>query len=210
MVDAVNLAAEVDGVNHGYDDPVGTREALVEAATTLLDEGGVAAVTLREVGRQVGVSHNAPYKHFASKELLLAAVAAAELARRREEIATAAARRRSPEAVLRAVLHHYIAWALERPARFRLVFGSWNVASEELTKAAHEAQTAMVDLVAAVQAAGVLPAGDPVRMASLLRATAHGAADLAAAGHLAEGGKGNASPEQLVDDLLAHLNGATR
>ncbi|WP_291410022.1 TetR/AcrR family transcriptional regulator [Actinophytocola sp.] len=53
---------------------MGTRESLVDAATALLDEGGVAAVTLREVGRQVGVSHNAPYKHFASKELLLAAV----------------------------------------------------------------------------------------------------------------------------------------
>jgi hypothetical protein len=112
--------------------------------------------------------------------------------------------------VLRAVLHHYIAWALERPARFRLVFGPWRVESEELTKAAHAAQTALVDLVAATQATGVLPPGDPVRLASLLRATAHGAADLAAAGHLAEGGKGNASPEQLVDDLLDHLNGKGR
>ncbi len=187
---------------------MGTREALVDAATTLLDEGGVAAVTLREVGRQVGVSHNAPYKHFASKELLLAAVAAAELERRRGEIAAAVRRRRSPEAVLRAVLHQYIAWALERPARFRLVFGAWNVESGELTEAAHAAQTALVGVVASVQAAGVLPAGDPVRLASLLRATAHGAADLAAAGHLAKGGKGNASPEQLVDDLLDHLSGA--
>jgi AcrR family transcriptional regulator len=182
-----------------------TREALVEAATALLDTGGPAAVTLREVGRQVGVSHNAPYKHFASKELLLAAVAAAELARRGAGIASTAARKRSPEAMLRAVLHQYIAWALERPARFRLVFGAWQVESDELAKAAHDAQTALVDLVAAVQAAGVLPAGDPVRMASLLRATAHGAADLASAGHLAEGGKGNAGPEQLVDDLLDHL-----
>lgn len=185
---------------------MGTREALVEAATALLDAGGPAAVTLREVGHQVGVSHNAPYKHFASKELLLAAVAAAELERRRSEIATTVARKRSPQAMLRAVLHSYLAWALERPARFRLVFGAWHVESEELTKAAHAAQTALVDLVAATQAAGALPAGDPVRLASLLRATAHGAADLAAAGHLAEGGKGNASPGQLVDDLLDHLS----
>ncbi|HEY0450618.1 TetR/AcrR family transcriptional regulator [Actinophytocola sp.] len=185
---------------------MGTREALVDAATALLDEGGVAAVTLREVGRQVGVSHNAPYKHFASKEQLLAAVAAAELERRGAELVATAKRRRSPEAVLRATLHHYISWALDRPARFRLVFGQWNVESEELTKAAHAAQTGLVDLVAATQSAGALPAGDPVRLASLLRATAHGAADLAAAGHLAEGGKGNASPEQLVDDLLAYLS----
>jgi AcrR family transcriptional regulator len=186
---------------------MGTREALVEAATTLLDEGGVAAVTLREVGRQVGVSHNAPYKHFASKELLLAAVAAAELERRHTEMVDAARHKRTPEAVLRTTLHSYLAWALDRPARFRLVFGPWTTESAELTEAAHAAQTALVAVVAATQAAGALPAGDPVRLASLLRATAHGAADLAAAGHLAEGGKGNASPEQLVDDLLAYLSG---
>ena len=46
----------------------------------LLDEGGVDHVTLREVGRRAGVSHNAPYKHFESKEALLAAIAARELA----------------------------------------------------------------------------------------------------------------------------------
>jgi AcrR family transcriptional regulator len=56
-----------------------TRDRLVDAATELLDEGGPAAVTLREVGRRAGVSHNAPYKHFADKESLLAAIAAREL-----------------------------------------------------------------------------------------------------------------------------------
>jgi AcrR family transcriptional regulator len=38
----------------------GTRELLLSAATELLDAGGPEAVTLREVGRRSGVSHNAP------------------------------------------------------------------------------------------------------------------------------------------------------
>src|ERR1700677_3914321 len=59
-----------------------TRDALVDAAVQLLDEGGPEAVTLREVGHRAGVSHNAPYKHFTGKEALLAAVAARELRRR--------------------------------------------------------------------------------------------------------------------------------
>ena len=63
-----------------------TRARLIEAAAALLEEGGPGAVTLREVGRRVGVSHNAPYKHFADKEDLLAAVAAAELRRGREGV----------------------------------------------------------------------------------------------------------------------------
>jgi AcrR family transcriptional regulator len=183
----------------------GTRDALIEAAALLLDQGGVEAVTLREVGRQVGVSHNAPYKHFAGKEALLAAIAARELVRRDAALAATIKRGKSPEAALRAAMHDYVAWALRSPARFKLVFGAWSIDSEELSAAAHAAQTALVDLVAATQESGALPAGDPVRLTSLIRALAHGAADLAFAGHLAADGKGNASPDQLVDDLFDHL-----
>ncbi|GAA1667197.1 hypothetical protein GCM10009765_15850 [Fodinicola feengrottensis] len=61
---------------------VNTCDALVEAAAKLLDGGGVAAATLREVGHRAGVSHNAPYRHFPDKEALLAAVAARELTNR--------------------------------------------------------------------------------------------------------------------------------
>ena len=186
----------------------GTRAALVDAATRLLDEGGVEAVTLREVGHLAGVSHNAPYKHFPSKEALLAAVAAAELTRRAASLSTASRRRRSPDAVLRTTMHHYVSWALTHPARFKLIFGNWSVGSAELAEAAHAAQTTLVGVVADAQRAGTLPDGDPERLASLIRALAHGAADLAAAGHLAADGKGHARPEQLVDDLLGYLRTA--
>ena len=73
-----------------------TRDALVAAAAQLLDEGGPEAVTLREVGHRAGVSHNAPYKHFADKEALLAAVAARELDRRSSALAATAAGQRPP------------------------------------------------------------------------------------------------------------------
>lgn len=183
----------------------GTRDALVDAAARLLDEGGVEAVTLRELGHQVGVSHNAPYKHFAGKEALLAAIAARELAGLAAALGKSAERQRSPDVILRAAMHDYIAWALEYPARFKLVFGKWSIDSPELDDAARGAQTMLVELVAATQAAGALPAGDSVRLASLVRALAHGAADLASAGHLSAEGKGNASPRQLVDDLFDYL-----
>jgi AcrR family transcriptional regulator len=186
----------------------GTRDTLIEAATRLLDEGGVQAVTLREVGGRAGVSHNAPYKHFPSKEALLAAVAARELLRQREALEDTIARKRSPETVLRAAVHQYVGWALEHPARFRLVFGKWTIDSAELGAAVDSAQSVLVDVVAGAQGAGVLPRGDAVRLASLLRALAHGAADLASAGHLEARGKGHASADQLVDDLLRYLKAA--
>ncbi|MEU5879083.1 TetR/AcrR family transcriptional regulator [Spirillospora sp. NPDC047279] len=183
---------------------MGTREALIDAATRLLDEGGVDAVTLREVGARVGVSHNAPYKHFANKQSLLAAVAARELAS-----LTTARPAGPPGEVLRAAMRGYIAWARSHPNRFKLVFGTWTADAEGLGAAAHAAQTALVGLVSSAQQAGALPAGDPVRLASLIRSLAHGAADLAAAGHLAAEGKGRADPEDLLDDLLGYLRRAS-
>jgi AcrR family transcriptional regulator len=179
-----------------------TRDALVDAAVQLLDEGGPEAVTLREVGHRAGVSHNAPYKHFTSKEALLAAVAAGELTRQGAAVATAT--------TLRSVLHGYVGWALAHPARFRLVFGAWSTGSEELAAAAETARAALIALVAEQQRAGRLPDGDPERLAALLQALAHGAVALTLAGHLSPGGKGHAGPGDLVDDLLGHLAAAAQ
>ncbi|MFF5992104.1 TetR/AcrR family transcriptional regulator [Prauserella flavalba] len=186
--------------------PPGTREALVDAAARLLDEGGPEAVTLREVGRLAGVSHNAPYKHFADKRALLGAVAARELT----GLAEAFEPGRGGDAgeVLRAAMHHYAGWALAHPERFKLVFGRWPGDDvPELGAAAETAQARLVALVAAAQESGALPPGEPERLGSLVRALTHGAVDLALSGHIAEGGKGNAGPGQLVDDLFRYLAG---
>jgi AcrR family transcriptional regulator len=50
------------------------RRAIVESALELLRETGSLEFSLRELARRAGVSHNAPYKHFADKRELLAAV----------------------------------------------------------------------------------------------------------------------------------------
>ncbi len=186
--------------------PPGTRDALLDAAEELLDAGGVEAVTLREVGRRAGVSHNAPYKHFRSKEALLAALAARELLRRRDNLATLLTHDSPPEAALREALAGYVRWAVAYPRRFKLIFGPWSVDSVELARAAQETSGQLVDTVRAAQERGALPAGPPQRLAALLQAAAHGGADLEAAGHLAPSGKGGTDAAGLIDDLLDHLD----
>jgi AcrR family transcriptional regulator len=180
-----------------------TRDRLIDAAAQLLDQGGPAAVTLREVGRLAGVSHNAPYKHFADKEDLLAAVAARELSRPGRPAPGGPG---SPALALRGLMHGYVEWAMRYPARFKLTFGSWSGDSAELADAATAARSTLVEAVAAAQASKELPAGDPERLAALILAATHGAVDLALSGHLARAGKGHADPQDLVDDLLSYLN----
>jgi AcrR family transcriptional regulator len=184
-----------------------TRDRLVEAATELLDAGGPAAVTLREVGRRAGVSHNAPYKHFADKEELLAAIAARELANQQRGVRHT--KDEHPVDRLRAMMHGYVRWATRHPARFKLTFGAWSTDSAELASAASAARSALVTTVAAAQQAKQLPEGDPERVAALVLAVTHGAVDLALSGHLARKGKGHADPHDLVDDLIEHLQTRT-
>ena len=182
------------------------RDQMIAAAARLLDEGGPAAVTLRGVGSAAGVSHNAPYKHFADKDELLAAVASRELSRRRRwvDAETGAAMDICDR------MHKYVAWAMRYPERFKLTFGRWTRHHSELAEAASEARRTMVAAVSVAQRRRELPSGDPERMASLLLALAHGAADLAQSGHLQRGGKGAADPDDLVDDLFKHLRVSAR
>jgi len=94
------------------------RPALIAAARALLDEGGPAAVGLREAARRVGVSPTATYRHFKDKDALLAALAVEGF---REFGAALAASERAPEP-LSAMGAAYIDFALAKPGMFRLMF----------------------------------------------------------------------------------------
>ncbi|HRF96152.1 MAG TPA: helix-turn-helix domain-containing protein, partial [Aggregatilineales bacterium] len=51
------------------------RNALLVGATEMLAQEGVHGLSLRQVAKHIGVSHNAPYQHFPDKEALIAAIA---------------------------------------------------------------------------------------------------------------------------------------
>jgi AcrR family transcriptional regulator len=160
-----------------------TRARLIEAAGQLLDTGGPAAVTLREVGRRVGVSHNAPYKHFNDKQDLLAALAASELHSLAERMRAAAARHPPGADAVLAATATYLEWARKYPARFKLTFGPWEGEHDELGRAAAAARQVLHECVAAACDNGTFP-GDPAPTATLIWTLAHGAVDLSLAGHL--------------------------
>lgn len=178
------------------------RDALVAAATELLDAGGAGNVTLREVGRRTGVSRTAPYVHFASKSALLATIAARELQELVREV-EALADGRPPAEVLRGAVLQYVRWARERPERFRLVFGRWSTESDELRQAAERANELLVEVVHRCQAEGSLPPGDRWSMAATIRAFAHGVAVLDQTGHLLGADRRPLDAVTLVESYLA-------
>jgi len=99
------------------------RRVIVTAALEILNETQSVDFSLRELARRAGVSHNAPYKHFAEKSALLAAVSAAGFELLTERIADQTARIGNPRTQLLVILRTYIRFGVENPALYRLMFG---------------------------------------------------------------------------------------
>jgi AcrR family transcriptional regulator len=101
------------------------RGAIVRAALELLSETQSVEFSLRELARRAGVSHNAPYKHFAEKRELLAAVSTAGFERLTKRMSNELAEHRNARAQLFAMLRAYIRHGVENPALYRLMFGAY-------------------------------------------------------------------------------------
>ncbi|MBL0194125.1 MAG: TetR/AcrR family transcriptional regulator [Myxococcales bacterium] len=101
------------------------RRAVLDAALALLAERGHHDFTLRELARVAGVTHNAPYRHFASKADVLAALRDEGLAKLAEaEHAALDAAGPNPRDRVQALGESYVRFALEQPTLFRLVLAA--------------------------------------------------------------------------------------
>jgi AcrR family transcriptional regulator len=101
------------------------QRAIVSAALEVLSESQSTEFSLRELARRAGVTHNAPYKHFADKRELLAAVSAVGFELLAKRIAEATAGLSNPRARLSAMARDYVRHGVENPALYRLMFGGY-------------------------------------------------------------------------------------
>lgn len=99
------------------------RRALIDTALQLVGEEQDWTFSLRELARRAGVSHHAPYNHFADKLDLLTATAAVGFERLRDGLRGAMVGIDDPETLLAAIARTYVSLGLENPALYRLMFG---------------------------------------------------------------------------------------
>ena len=97
------------------------RQALIAAASELLETLGAAGLSLRQLAERAGLSRQAPYNHFADKEALLAELVRIGFERLSRELQEATGDS-SGEAALAVAAEAYIAFARQSPALFRLMF----------------------------------------------------------------------------------------
>lgn len=100
------------------------KQRILEAAERLLEGEGLSALSMREVARRSGVTHQAPYHHFTDREAILAELVtrgfeelAARLARANEQISTVG----RLEAGIASGLA-YVGYAIDHPGVFRVMF----------------------------------------------------------------------------------------
>lgn len=99
------------------------RADCVAQALAIVAQEGVEKLSLREVARRLGVSHQAPYKHFPSRDHILAEIVAsafADFARHLDSCARSA----QPDEDMHLMGRAYLAYALDHPLNYRLMFGT--------------------------------------------------------------------------------------
>jgi len=145
------------------------RRALIDVALELVTREQDWAFSIRELARRAGVSHRAPYNHFAEKLDLLAAVAAVGFERLRVALLRAIDGIDDREAALIALCRTYLRLGLENPALYRLMFGPALSATGAVDRptvarvAGAQARAVLEDVILEGARAGVfvLPAGAP-------------------------------------------------
>ncbi|MFN8167694.1 MAG: TetR/AcrR family transcriptional regulator [Candidatus Nanopelagicales bacterium] len=101
------------------------RAELIAAATDLLvSPQQVAAPSLRAIAREVGVSPSGVYLHFASQDELIAAVIETQYDELRAALLATDRPDAEPLLRLTAMARTYVAWGIEHPGAYQLLFES--------------------------------------------------------------------------------------
>lgn len=162
------------------------RKTLLDAAVALIGEVGPRAFTLREVARRAGVSHNAPYRHFAGKDELLVAVAEEGFDRLTAVMQKTLAPGKSPRERLQLAGCGYVDFALRWPQHFLVMFELPPALREQCKDRGigQNALRVLLDCITTTQQSGDLPAADLLPLAWTAWSLVHGIAKLAISGNL--------------------------
>lgn len=171
------------------------RTALLDAAERGLRERGADQLTLRDLAREIGVSHAAPRRHFPSRQALLDALAEAGFVRLDMTLRTALTSAGDDfPACVRAAMTAYTRFATENAALVELMYTSKHRPdATRIAKAAEAPFRLMIELILQGQRQGALQAGDPERIGIVLFATLQGIASII---------NGNLVKSELLDGLV--------
>lgn len=180
---------------------VDIKRQVLDAALEIIATDGPDQVSMREVARRSGVSHQAPYHHFGDRAGIFAAIAEEGFTLLAGEFSKVLA---TNEAPARGCFEAYLAMAVNRPGHFKVMFRRdlCGLHTHEATRVA--ADNGYQELLRMVERTIGRPAGEreAVTWASLLWSTAHGFATLILDGPLIGKLPPDLSVEQHIEDVV--------
>ena len=151
------------------------KNALIKAGVEILEREGVGGLSLRKVAKQAGVSHAAPYSHFADKQALIAAISTEGFKQLYSQIeAVTDMYLADPETLLIETAWAYVQFALNAPDRFKLMFSSVLEKEKEYAEFVEMSQKNFVKIVEVCQQTGALKSGASDVVAVSVWSTVHG------------------------------------
>jgi AcrR family transcriptional regulator len=190
--------------------PTDLRQKVLDASLALIEEGGLDRLSMREVARKAGVSHQAPYHYFSDREAILAALAGEGFSRLGHSLMRAAGQGAStPVKAVEAMGRAYVEFALRNPAYFQAMFRADAVPLDRYPDARKREDEAFGKLVEGVGAAFAnQPAGVRQAIAVACWAMVHGLATLMLEGSLARKLKiPRARQRQMVNEVMGTFMG---
>lgn len=154
------------------------KNALIKAGVAILAKDGVSGLSLRKVALKAGVSHSAPYSHFADKQALIAAISTEGFRQLYERINSSAEKYKDqPTKQLVEVAWAYVQFAMDDPDRFKVMFSDVLEKEKEYSEFVAESQRnfqLVKRIVEANQASGQLRSGPPELVALSAWGIVHG------------------------------------
>jgi AcrR family transcriptional regulator len=188
------------------------RHALLDEALRTIQADGVEHLTLRSVGKRLGVSRSALYRHFADKQSLLATVGKEGFRKLRQAIAEAWERNGRGRVGFEAMGRAYVQFAVAHPSHYRVMFGGFIESAAKDDDFVAEAQAAfqvLVDALIEQRNTGGIRKDDPVQMARFVWAGVHGTAMLIIDGQVPKTVSREALEQYAVERIYASIRQET-
>jgi AcrR family transcriptional regulator len=166
--------------------PGNLREAVLARAVVALRTRGAADLSLRELARDLGVSHTAPARHFADRQTLLDALAVEGFLLLGTRLRSALRSEDDPAEQARSLAHAYVDFGATDANLVNVMYQhDAKRDGHALGRSARAAFAPLLEVFQNAEARSAVPTGGAERSATLLLATLQGITALAGCGAVA-------------------------
>ena len=159
------------------------RQTIIEEALAWIEKENIVSLSLRGIARRIGVSHNAPYRHFPDKESLLAAIAEIGFIQLHQSLQKELIESSDDFQTRLEILGvAYVKYAINHQAYYRVMFSDCQRNYQkypQLDRVSNDAFNVLLDAIKAGQEAKVFKSEDSLQLARVCWSLVHGVSMLA-------------------------------